>query len=77
MVEDGTIKETIDRNKIYMAETPQGFRSELIRAAYVANKDLPCTDDASVVEKLGVKVRVVKSEFDNHKLTNVMDFVNA
>ena len=73
--EDGFIEKTIDRNNIYEAETPQAFKTELIKDAY---KDLTdnITDDAYLVEKKGHKVKLVESKHKNIKLTNKEDFEN-
>lgn len=75
-VDDGFVSSTIDRGHIYYALTPQGFKSDLIKKAYGAVDLRGITDDASVVEKLGLKVRIVECIHDNHKLTLRDDFKN-
>jgi len=65
VVKEGFIEKTIDRNLIYLAETPQAFRTDLIKMAY--EKSLgQYTDDASLLEDLGYKVGIVSDIFDNH-----------
>ena len=75
-VNDGFVDKTIDREHIYYALTPQGFKSDLIKRAYASIDLKGITDDASVLEKLGYKVRIVECIHDNHKLTLKDDFRN-
>lgn len=76
VVKDGIIEKTIDRNIVYMAETPQGFKTSLIKNCYENCEDVEFTDDASLVESLGYKVYVVEDKYDNRKLTKKEDFEN-
>ena len=76
VVEDGKITKTLDRNTIYMAETPQAFKTKLIKRCYKECADINFTDDASLVESLGYDVYVINDEFDNKKLTSKEDFKN-
>ena len=76
IIEDDEVVETIDRNKVFLAETPQGFRSSLIKQAYENCADINFTDDCSLVESLGYKVKIVVDRFDNKKLTKEEDFRN-
>ena len=76
LIEGEWVVETIDRNKVFQAETPQGFRSELIKDAYENCADINFTDDCSLVESLGYKVTIVIDHFDNRKLTKEEDFRN-
>ncbi len=72
---DGVIEETVDRSELWTAETPQGFSFELLaRAVESAVKDgFVGTDEASLVEHLGEKVRVVRGDGRNIKITNPAD----
>lgn len=75
-VNDGYIDKTIDREHIYYALTPQAFKSVDLKKAY-ENIDLRgITDDASIMEKYGYKVKIVESKRPNIKLTNKEDFLN-
>ena len=76
VVEDGKIVKTLDRNTIYLAETPQGFKTELIKNCYKECENRIFTDDASLVESLGYDVYIVESKYNNSKLTNKEDFNN-
>lgn len=69
------IEETPDRSALWQAQTPQVFKKDLIRKAYtsaIANNFLG-TDDASLVEKIGGKVRVVEGDRGNFKITYPID----
>ncbi len=75
-VNNGYIDKTIDREHIYYALTPQAFKSVDLKKAY-ENIDLRgITDDASIMEKYGYKVKIVESKRPNIKLTNKEDFLN-
>ena len=76
VVENNKIIKTLDRNSIYMAETPQAFKSDLLKKCYKESENIIFTDDASLVESLGYEVSVVEDKFDNKKLTNEMDFID-
>lgn len=68
---DGFIVDTLDRNHIFLAQTPQGFKSDLIRDAYQKADDLNVefTDDSSIVEHFGVPVKIVEGSRGNDKIT--------
>lgn len=76
IVDGNKIVKTLDRNTIYMAETPQGFKTSLIKDCYNRCENINFTDDASLVESLGYSVYIVEDKFDNKKLTTEMDFEN-
>lgn len=63
-----TVRETVDRAHLVAVQTPQVFRAEVLRRAY-QQKDLSSTDDAQLVERLGVPVVVVAGEKRNLKVT--------
>jgi len=73
--EDEAIDRTLDRRRVWLAQTPQIFRTALMRQAYAqAQRDgYRATDDAALVERLGVKVRVVPGESTNQKVTTPDD----
>lgn len=64
---------TVDRSRFVAVQTPQGFRTSVLRDAHRAGRD--ATDDASVVEAGGGKVLVVDGEPDNRKITGPSDLV--
>ena len=67
-VEEGTIVRTPDRARLWAAQTPQVFRAEALRHA--AGE---ATDDASLVEAMGGRVRVVEGTRENFKVTTPLD----
>ena len=74
-----TIGETVPREKIWLAQTPQVFRDEIYRAAaYTAEKEgFIATDDASLVENIGKTVYLVDTGSDNFKVTYKTDLIRA
>jgi 2-C-methyl-D-erythritol 4-phosphate cytidylyltransferase len=70
-VRNGRIESTLERGRLVMAQTPQGFRAGLLREAHRrADQDgVRSTDDAALVERLGVPVAVVQGSPDNIKVT--------
>lgn len=69
--------EMIDRNKVRIIQTPQTFRSEVIRAAFEQDYSESFTDEASVVESTGVKINLVEGEPNNIKITKPIDLIIA
>jgi len=72
---EGYIMETIDRNAVFRAQTPQVFECDLYRAAaYSIDKNAPeTTDDNMLVEQLGQRIKVINVGEENIKLTTPMD----
>lgn len=62
--------EQLDRSRLKRVQTPQVFRSELIKMAYDQAGDPSFTDDASVFESLHREVRLVKGNPENIKITD-------
>lgn len=78
LTENGHIRETVDRGTLYEAETPQLIRREVILKAYQQNpKAFEATDEASLLEAIGARVRVVSHGDWNPKLTTVTDLMLA
>jgi 2-C-methyl-D-erythritol 4-phosphate cytidylyltransferase len=68
--EDGKrIAETIDRQSLWIAQTPQVFRRELLIEAYAKRGKQPATDDAQLVERAGHPVTIVPCPALNIKIT--------
>jgi 2-C-methyl-D-erythritol 4-phosphate cytidylyltransferase len=72
----GFSRRTIDREGLWLAQTPQAFRLELLLRAHAANHD-DATDDAQLIELLGLPVRIVAGSTRNLKLTTPDDLVLA
>ena len=74
---DNKILETIKRDGIWRAQTPQGFIFDAILEAHRRrNSDLP-TDDAAVLEQVGMAVSVIEGDESNIKLTTSEDFLRG
>jgi 2-C-methyl-D-erythritol 4-phosphate cytidylyltransferase len=74
-VESGQIVGTLDRRLLWLAQTPQCFRYDVIMEAHrkaLAGK-LDATDDASLVEKHGAKVVMAVGSYSNLKITSPED----
>jgi len=73
--ESGVISETVDRDCLYEIQTPQIFRSELIKAALInaKRKSIDITDDCMAVEILGAQVHIVEGSRRNIKITEKDD----
>lgn len=69
--------EPIDRTKIKLIQTPQVFRTDLIRYAYRQDYIPEFTDDAIVLEKTGAKINLVEGNSENIKITNPEDLLIA
>ena len=74
VVRDGTVSATPDRGNIWVVHTPQAFPIEVIRAAHRLARSVG-TDDASLVEAMGLPVAVVDAQRNNLKLTYPEDLV--
>jgi 2-C-methyl-D-erythritol 4-phosphate cytidylyltransferase len=77
-VEDGVIVRTIDRSRIWRAQTPQVFRFELLARANAEARTTGLasaltTDDALLVERIGEKISVVEGSPNNLKITTPED----
>lgn len=74
---NGIIEETVDRESLWMVQTPQAFRFELIMEAEdVAEKvGFLGTDEAMLMERLGHQVHIVESSYENVKMTTQEDLV--
>jgi 2-C-methyl-D-erythritol 4-phosphate cytidylyltransferase len=67
----------IDRNHVRIIQTPQTFFSELVKTAFEQEYSEEFTDEASVVERIGVKINLVEGEETNIKITRPVDLLIA
>lgn len=73
---DGKIvKCTLDRSKLWMVQTPQVFRKDVLTSAYqkALEEGFTGTDDASLVERYGFKIKLVEGSYENIKITTPED----
>jgi len=73
--DNNIIKSTPDRSFLWQAQTPQIFRTDIIKQAYEKAKadGVAGTDDASLVEYSGKEVKVVEGSRENFKITYPLD----
>lgn len=69
--------EFIDRSKVRIIQTPQTFYSDIVKAAFEQEYEESFTDEASVVERLGVKIHLIEGEPTNIKITHPIDVLIA
>lgn len=75
--QDGIICETLDRSRLWRAQTPQAFHFAAIRAAHRACAGRDLSDDAAVAEAAGLTVRLVEGDEENFKVTTSDDLARA
>ena len=73
--ENGTVRETVPRQSLWLAQTPQTFRVPLIREAHARalSEGVVATDDAALLERMGGQVKVVLGDPLNFKITTPDD----
>ena len=73
----GVISERLDRNSLYLVQTPQGFLTEDIKSAYDLAGNKAYTDDSAVYGEYIGAPRIIEGEKTNIKLTFKEDFTRA
>ncbi|WP_456432240.1 2-C-methyl-D-erythritol 4-phosphate cytidylyltransferase [Thermosulfuriphilus sp.] len=78
-VEDQLIKRTLDRERLFLAQTPQAARIDLLKEAFswAQTRGLVATDEAGLLEALGIPVAIVCSSLSNLKVTTTEDLLIA
>jgi 2-C-methyl-D-erythritol 4-phosphate cytidylyltransferase / 2-C-methyl-D-erythritol 2,4-cyclodiphosphate synthase len=71
------ITETIPRDEIFLAQTPQAFRRDVLAEALEAAAGADVTDEAMLVERAGIPVRIVEGDPHNVKVTTPDDLARA
>ena len=74
--DDGFVQGTPPRRNLWAVQTPQVFRSDIITNAY-RKAEAEVTDDASLVERMGYRVKLYMGSYDNIKITNANDLALA
>jgi len=77
--DSGTVIGTPERHTLWSIQTPQGFNTHILKHAYeqAAQDGYLGTDDASLVERIGVNVKIVVGSYDNIKVTTPEDLMIA
>ena len=73
----GVVTETLDRSELRAVQTPQGFRRDVLAAAHAAERTHDVTDDAALVEAMGIKVQTVAGDERAFKVTTSWDLAVA
>ena len=76
---NGFVVDTPDRSRLWGIQTPQVFRRDLLLEAHrhARRKQIQLTDDAGLVEQLGIKVKCVMGSYANLKITTSEDLIVA
>jgi 2-C-methyl-D-erythritol 4-phosphate cytidylyltransferase len=76
---DGRVMKTCDRNWMWLTQTPQAFRRDIIESAHRAalRDGFRGTDDTSLVERMGIAVRMIRGDYGNIKITTPEDLLIA
>jgi 2-C-methyl-D-erythritol 4-phosphate cytidylyltransferase/2-C-methyl-D-erythritol 2,4-cyclodiphosphate synthase len=75
---DSVIRETLPREQIFLAQTPQAFRRDVLRDAIAMGRaGLEATDEAALAERAGHPVRIVEGDPANVKITTASDLARA
>jgi len=75
--ETNVVEETLNRDLLWEVQTPQVFKKDIIVRAHETAQDIKSTDDASLVERMGVEVKVFLGNYRNIKITTQEDLVMA
>jgi 2-C-methyl-D-erythritol 4-phosphate cytidylyltransferase len=77
-IRNNFVKRTIERESIFIVQTPQGFKTNLIKSAYLKFKNINGPDDSFFVEKMGYdKIYCIEGEKTNIKITYPEDLIFA
>lgn len=74
---DGVVRATLDRARLQAVQTPQGFARDVLQRAHAASDGGDATDDAGMVERMGVIVQTVPGHEEAFKITRPLDLVLA
>lgn len=74
---NGENNKTVDRNNYKSIQTPQCFRSDILKKAFEQPYHPLFTDDASVVEMMGEKINLIEGNNENIKITTPQDLIIA
>jgi len=77
--DDNLVAATLPRNNLWLTQTPQAFAFDVLQRAYdaAASDKFYGTDDASLVERIGVKVKMIAGSYENIKITTPDDLIIA
>jgi 2-C-methyl-D-erythritol 4-phosphate cytidylyltransferase len=75
----GIVRQTLERSRLWAIQTPQAFPAKVLRKAYDESykKKVYGTDDATLVERAGNRIRVIMGSYENIKITTAEDLLFA
>ena len=76
-VDEGVVVGTLDRSRVHAVQTPQGFARAVLQRAHASSEGSDATDDAGLVERMGVAVHTVVGDEEAFKITRPLDLVLA
>lgn len=79
ITEHNYVDHTPQREKVWITQTPQAFKTKIIKEAHekAIEDQMLGTDDAMLVERMGLKVKMVESDYENIKITTPEDLITA
>ncbi|MGE4284565.1 MAG: 2-C-methyl-D-erythritol 4-phosphate cytidylyltransferase [Clostridia bacterium] len=77
--DEKNILDTLDRSRLWAVQTPQVFKVQWLRQAYIKarEEEITATDDCMLVERLGYHVKMVEGSYENIKITTPEDIFLA
>lgn len=75
LAQNGSVKSTLEREQVYLTQTPQVFRKQLLLEAYISayERKIEAPDDAYLVERMGISVKILDGAAENIKVTSPLD----
>lgn len=75
LVQNGSVEKTLEKEKVYLVQTPQVFRKSLLLKAYTNAyaQGIEAPDEAYLLESIGIPVKILKGVRENIKVTSPMD----
>ena len=73
IVERNIVHSTIDRNSVWLAQTPQAFWKDKLLKAYRKHGTVEVTDDSTLMELMGFSIKVINGDMNNIKITSKVD----
>jgi len=73
-IQDGIVEKTIDRDSIWMAQTPQAFQKDKLLHAIEVVSNIKITDESTLMELAGFKIKIISGDSSNLKITRKIDW---
>ena len=73
IVKGDIVHNTINRDSVWMAQTPQVFRKDKLLKAFRENSSVEVTDESSLMELMGFSIKVINGDMNNIKITSKVD----